>query len=306
MSTATGAPIPAFSKVHGVVFAATPDNKGGWYIGGNFTNVDNIARNNLAHINSDNTLDLNFNLNVNGTVRVLSLDSTNNLLYAGGDFTSIDGGTTRNHLASFNATSGAITSFDPNMDNAVYALSLDSTNNLIYAGGVFTSVNGGATRNYLASFNTTSGAVTSFNPNMNSKVYALSLDSTNNLIYAGGYFTSVNGSITRNYLASFNVTSGAVSSFDPNLNNVVYALSLESTNNLLYAGGVFTSVNGNTTRNHLASFNVTSGAVTSFDPNLSSGVYALSFDTSNNLLYAGGGFINAGITSYAYWAVLAP
>ena len=46
-STATP---PGYSKVNGAVFTAISDGSGGWYIGGQFSQVGNLTRNNLAHI----------------------------------------------------------------------------------------------------------------------------------------------------------------------------------------------------------------------------------------------------------------
>ena len=46
---------------------------------------------------------------MNNTVRTLALDPTNGLLYAGGDFTAVNGATTRNRLAAVSTTTATAT-----------------------------------------------------------------------------------------------------------------------------------------------------------------------------------------------------
>ncbi len=242
-----------FPQVNGTVSAVINDGVGGWYIGGNFTQVGPLARNNLAQIDSLGNV-TSFNPNMNGAVNALALTGTS--LYAGGLFTSVNGGTTRNYLAAIDTTTGTATSFNPNMNSQVSALALTGTS--LYAGGWFTTVNGGTTRNYLAAIDTTTGTATSFNPNMNGAVSALALTGTS--LYAGGWFTSVNGGTTRNRLAAIDTTTGTATSFNPDMNSQVNALALTGTS--LYAGGSFTSVNGGTKLSQgLCSIRTTDGQV---------------------------------------------
>jgi hypothetical protein len=89
----------------------------------------------------------------------------------------------------------------------------------------------------------------------------------------GGSFTSVtatNGAtFTRNHILSFNASTGAVSSFAPNVNGAVWAIVPSGSS--LYIGGTFTSVNG-IARRGLAKIDATTGAVDqSFNAGLTSG-----------------------------------
>ena len=75
------------------------DGSGGFYIGGNFTTVGGTACKNLAHIQSNGTLQSSWCPNPNGTVNVLALSGTT--LYVGGAFTTIGvGEPTRERLAA--------------------------------------------------------------------------------------------------------------------------------------------------------------------------------------------------------------
>jgi hypothetical protein len=234
---------------------------------------------------------------------VWSLAAAGGVVYAGGEFTAVGpgGATTRNRIAAFNSSDGAVVAgFDPNVNQTVYALVVSADGATLYAGGVFYSVGPGllTARNDLAAFNTSDGSVVAaFNPNLNQEVLALAL--VGGTIYAGGGFTTVSGGTTmRHALAAFNTSDGSVvAGFDPNVNGAVGAIAIVG--GTIYAGGNFTAVGPafGTTRNFIAAFNATNGAVLGFDPDASQEVDALA--VSGGVVYAGGNFmaVGAGLTS---------
>lgn len=135
--------------------------------------------------------------------------------------------------------------FTPNVidDAAVPESSVDALFQLgttMYAGGAFRTVQNSTrttnyTRNNLMSFNATTGAMNSFAPNVNGKVFALAGDGTS--LYVGGYFNQVNG-VARRGLAKINATTGAVdTAFNANLNGNVQEIRL--VNGRLIVGGSF-------------------------------------------------------------------
>src|SRR3989339_870100 len=223
VSTLTGAALSTFTSVNDDVRVVVSDGSGGWYIGGDFTQVGSVARNRIAHINADGTLDASWNPNADNSVRSLLLSGAT--LYAGGSFTNI-GGQARSSLAAIDTSSGNATSFNPTPSGGccgteVMTVLLDGTT--LYAGGAFTSI-GGQSRNHLAAFNTTDGSVTSFNPNVSASngdptVRALAVSGTT--LYAGGYFTSIGGQ-SRNYIAALNTSDGTATSWNSNADNWVY------------------------------------------------------------------------------------
>lgn len=223
LARSDGAPSYAFAKPNSTVGAIVSDGAGGWFIGGAFTRVGNVARNRLAHLLPDGSVDPAFDPNVGATVNALVRSGTT--LYAAGQFTTVNGATTRNRIAAFDTTTGVATGFDPSVNGMqVMALALSGTT--LYAGGGFVSVGSPAvTRNRLAAFDTTTSQPTSFDPNLSQNVAAIAISGTT--LYAAGGFTSVNnGAVARNRIAAFDTTTtGAALPFDPNVNGTVGTLA---------------------------------------------------------------------------------
>ena len=196
----TGSVNSSFPKVTGNIVASAADGSGGFYIGGTFDAVDGVSRSNLAHINSDGSLDNSWNPNANDSVRSIVVSGSN--IYVGGYFTTI-GDTTRNGIAAVNNTDGTLTTWNPNPNS--YVGSIVVSGSTIYVGGDFTTI-GGTTRNYVAAI-TTDGTLTTWNPNPNSYVGLIAVSGST--IYVSGYFTTIGGT-TRNGIAAVNNTDGAV------------------------------------------------------------------------------------------------
>ena len=112
-----------------------------------------VARGNLAALEADDSLDLNWAPAADDVVEALAISGST--LYVGGSFTSIDdggGAQTRNRLAAIGATSGLLdANWAPLADAAVYALDVDSSGT-VYAGGAFANMNDGTSypRSHLA------------------------------------------------------------------------------------------------------------------------------------------------------------
>jgi trimeric autotransporter adhesin len=288
IDSSSGAPDTSFPRVAGQVLAIAPDGSGGWFIGGSFTAIGGIPRQNLAHIRADKTLDPAWNPGVSGDSQssrppgVFTLQVSNNTVYIGGNFTSA-GGQPRNYLAALDATTGAPKAWNPNPDIWVYSMALSGST--LYISGLFTSV-AGQSRNYLAAIDATTGALTSWNPNANSPVNVVAVH--NNIIYAGGSFSTVGGA-SRNNLASLDPTTGQATSWTPNPDAGVLALAFAG--NSLYVAGYFAAVGGQS-RNYIAALDITSGVPTPWNPNASNIVQSLAI--SGGIVYIGGGFSTVG------------
>jgi PKD repeat protein len=139
------------------------------------------------------------------------------LLYAVGSFTQItQGGTlyTRNNVFSFNAATGAMTSWAPTItpgnvgttgSGAVNSIALSADCSTAYLGGVFTAVNGTKVTNIAAVSTTTGALVTTFGHSAAGQVATILRSGSHLLV--GGYFSGINGS-TKPYLVSLSTTNG--------------------------------------------------------------------------------------------------
>ncbi len=105
-------------------------------------------------------------------------------------------------------------------------------------------------------------------------------------MYAGGSFTTVNGSTSRNYLAAFDASAGSLKPWNPSANSTVRGIAAAT--DTVYAGGFFTTLNGST-RNRLAAVRGAAGTtLLPFDPGADNVVY--SNFTAENILLTGGSF----------------
>src|SRR3954470_12882338 len=142
LTTASATPAAGLPDINGSVLAAVPDGAGGQFIGGAFTFVGGVARNHLAHLRADHSLDPDWNPNANGTVRALARSTSGDTVYVGGDFTNV-GGTSRSRLAEVPTSgAGAVTAWNPSASGSVHALAVSAS--AVYVGGVFGVVGSGA------------------------------------------------------------------------------------------------------------------------------------------------------------------
>lgn len=269
------------------VFAAVPDNQGGWYVAGEFDSVGGYQRNNLAHILPDGNVDPNWNPNVNAQVATLLL--LGNTLYIGGQFTQVSG-QARQYLAALNAVDGSVTAWSPNPNDYVFSFANDG--NRLYVGGRFTNI-AGQNRGYLAAFDATTGNIDPvWNPNLLDTgstaprgVRAIVLN--NSTAYVGGFFNQVNGGTARSNLAAFSDsgTGLVLNTWNPSSNGVINSMKIH--NNIFYFGGGFSTVNG-TPRSLLAAVDP-NGALTNWSPS-ASGLEVRAIEIASNIVYVGGVF----------------
>jgi hypothetical protein len=118
-------------------------------------------------------------------------------MYAGGQFTSING-VARTNIVAFNATTGTLTAFKPNVNGAVWGLA-PAPDGKLFVAGYFTSING-ASRRGVAKIDPVTGAVdptflSPLNGNVSDLKYACGR------VFVGGWFTKK--------LLALNPTTGA-------------------------------------------------------------------------------------------------
>jgi hypothetical protein len=296
VSASSGSFDPAMPEVSGgggVVSAIVSDGSGGFFIGGDFTHVGGIARQDLAHIRADKSVDPGWAPSVNnGGVAALAVSGST--VYIGGGFTAINGSLARNNAAAVDASTGAATAWNPDLNNPVLALAVSGST--VYLGGTFggaTAINGSVTRNSVAAVDASTGTATAWNPNVNNWVFALAVSGST--VYLGGDFfgsSAVNGSVTRNFAAAVDASTGTATAWDPNASSGVRTLAVSGST--VYLGGLFNganAINGSLTRNYAAAVDASTGTATGWDPNVNNVVRALA--VSGPTVYLGGDFSGA-------------
>jgi uncharacterized delta-60 repeat protein len=272
----------------GSVSATALQPNGKILIGGDFTSVLGVARNYIARLNTDGTLDTAFNPNANGFVDSLAVQADGKIL-AGGLFTNI-GGQTRNFIARLDADTGMADSFNPNANSDVRTMALQADGKIL-AGGQFQSV-GGQTRNFIARIDPTTGLADSFNPNADDIVYAIAVQADGKILAVGAFFgaNSIGGQ-TRNFIARIDAATGLADSFDPKADEAVFAIAVQADGKIL-AGGFFTNIGGQP-RNRIARLDATTGLADSFNPNADGDINSIAVQADGKIL-AGGGFNSIG------------
>jgi hypothetical protein len=125
----------------------------------------------------------------------------------------------------------------------------------------------------------------------NGRVYAII--SVGSKIYIGGSFTSVRpagsppgtGDVTRDRLAAFSASSGQLLSWSPRVNSTVNALAASPNGRVIYVGGKFGRLGGET-RHNLGAVRAGNGKTTHFRADTDRRVLALA--TAGSRVYVGG------------------
>src|SRR5829696_886001 len=266
----------------GTIRTAVADGKGGWWIGGDFTQVGGRTRAGLARITSAGAL-ATWAPAVTGSVRTLAV--RNGIVYAGGQFTAV-GGASRANLAALDST-GAVLPWNPGANGPVD--SLVGTGTGLLAGGEFTSV-GGRARGGVAAVDA-AGAVSTWNPDVTGAVRALALSPDGATAYLGGTFSAVGGQ-PRTGLAAVSAADGTVATWDPAPDGTVNALAVTGAGTRVLAGGDFGTAGGQA-RPHAAALSAATGLADGWNPAPDGAVADLDL-ASGGRVYLGGAFGSVG------------
>lgn len=190
----------AGTGVNGSVNAVVVQSDGKIVIGGKFSEVNGVPRNNLARLNADGSLDRSFAdkevLGVNGEVNALALQPEGGII-VGGLFTQAAEFETMN-LARYNVDGtidrnfGGVMNGAPGTNGQVLALAVQADGKILVGGNFSTAF--GQPRRGIARLNTDGtldGALTDKNAYLNGPVKALAAASDDSAI-AGGLFTVEN------------------------------------------------------------------------------------------------------------------
>ena len=323
LSTAKDLSLPRVWGGSAVIDTVAQDEKGGFFIGGNFTHVGGVACSNLAYIESTGEVDASWCPTPNGTVQALAFSGST--VYAGGAFTKI-GPETREHIGAICATAkcegevaaGNATAWNPEANASVATLAISGTT--VYAGGKFTAI-GGATRERIAAICATAncegevaaGDATAWNPKANGVVDTIAVSGAT--VYAGGVFTEIGGSLRERVAAvcaatkcEGEVAAGNATAWNPELVGTV-VLTLAISGSTVYLGGEFTKAGGSARKDIAAvcaiakcEGAIAAGKATAWKPNANAKVQVLTVSGGN--VYAGGAFTEIAVAKRSFVAEL--
>jgi PKD repeat protein len=170
--------------------------------------------------------------------------------------------------------------------------------NTVYAGGSFANARPAGSapgtsltpRSNLLSFDLTTGNLnTSFAPSLNAQAMVVTASPDGSRIYVGGSFTTADGQ-QRDRIAAYSTATGQlISSFAPNLDSTVNAIT--ATNTTVYVGGNFSTANG-VARSHLAAFSAADGSLLGWAPTADDSVKAMVLTPDDSRVIVGGMFLN--------------
>jgi chitodextrinase len=271
------------------------------FLGGYFGSVSGVTRTRLAAVSTSGAgaLVTSWVASANGTVRAMFVKS--GLLYVAGVFTGLDGATRTYAGAVTEATGGLDPNFRPAIGAYTFAAMPSPDGATVLIGGEFLAV-GGQARNYIASVDAVTGAVSGWNPapgcgtsDPNNPCYVLDLVPKGSSVY-----TAIAGPGGR--VVAYNASTGAVR-WKVYADGDVQTIAVDD--KLVYAGGHFDPDFGGTTRTMLAAVDQTTGVVDpAFAPVLHTaypGVEDLA--TTPDFLVAAGDFTNASGTGQAKFAI---
>ncbi len=262
----------------GTVRAVVVQDDGKIIIGGDFTEVNGTARNNIARLDSAGNLDTSFTADIGGGGITKMLKLPDGSIIIGGNFTTVNG-VSRNLLAKISANGVLDTTANISANGTViYALEREPVSGKIYVGGIASQF-GGLAMNNAARLNADGKSV--------DPTFSVSFPGV------GAFAFQTDGKIVVGHSTGIaRISAGGT--VDPTLNfgtgSWVNILAVQTDGKILM-GGFFTNING-TPRNRLARLNRNGTLDTTFNPNVTSatGIMNDIFVQSDKKIIVGGRF----------------
>ena len=290
--------------------ALQPDGK--ILVGGSFTTLGGggtgtIARNRIARLNPNGTLDTTFDPGANDRISTIALQPDGKIL-VGGNFTTLGGGGTgtiaRSCIGRLNPDGTIDTGFDPGAtgrgthpeDSTVFTIVVQ-TDGKIVIGGELTAAGGGTgtafARSQIARINPDGTIDTGFDPGASNDVKGLALQPDGKILVVGD-FTKLGGGgtgvTTRNLIGRLN-PDGSVDSFDPGANNpAMICVALQADGKILVGGTCSTLGGGGSgiyTRHFIGRLYPDGTLDKNFDPGANTSVRAVAAQADGKILLGG-------------------
>ncbi len=209
------------------------------YFGGLFDQINGVARNNAAAVNSKTGALLSWNPNANNSIRGITKVGSNLLIL--GDFSSV-GGQFISAACLVDSISGQVQIFNLNLQGSIYCSARQG--NTLYLGGNF-STTGANIRSDIVALNLNTLTLSNVDFKFTQSSFVLSLASHNGRVFVGGVFTSINNQPIANLVVLDSATGNLISWF-PSPNQSVNSISVIDSS--LYVFGNFSTIAGESRR----------------------------------------------------------
>ncbi|MES2573368.1 MAG: T9SS type A sorting domain-containing protein [Bacteroidota bacterium] len=292
MYSQTGNIDPTFNATvgagtNGAINSIAVQTDGKIIMAGAFTNYAYTPKNRIARLNSDGTIDTNFNIGTgaNNGINSVAIQEDGKILILGG-FTSYNG-IAKNGIARLNADGTLDITFTPGTGLNSYVSHAVQTDGKILIGGYFTSYNG-VTIKHIARLNPDGTLDTTFNLGVGpGSTVRKVIVKPNGKILITGDFLDYNG-VPRKNIAQLNEDGTLDTSFNPGTGaNGIESVALQADGKILI-GGYFASYNG-ASKSCLAQLNADGSLNTAFNLGVgpSSSVREIIVQPSGKILIGG-------------------
>ena len=253
------------------------------YVGGNFNAVASQTRYNACAFNLANLQILPWNGGVDICKPKKIITADNSIYFAGYGV-----------IFKVNAQTGAVEWYkNLNIDLAgsINVTAICLTNNVLYWGGMYYNVSGQPSDIWIGKRNAINGnPISNVIPRIGGNaINEIVADTMSDLLYLAGNLNSFFNEPCSN-VVTLKISDNTIGSIKPNVNGTVY--SLHVLDNSLFLGGSFTSVGG-VSRNHAAAYNINTGALTDWNPNIK-GSTVNAIAVKDNQVIIGGNFNKVG------------
>ena len=278
------------SGANNSILASKMQSDGKIILGGSFTNFNEMMSNRIVRLNSDGSIDTNFNVGsgANATISAIEIQHDGKIMIAG-QFTAINE-VERNGIARLNQDGSVDGSFDPGLGAIGITNIAMEAEGKILIGGSFTIYNG-VPCGKLVRINTNGTLDNSFalgsgasEENAIINTIIVQLDGK---ILIGGRFTTFNET-NQNRLFRLNSDGSFDNSFNigNGANNTIQTMILQPDGKLIIAGS-FTNFNGNQSR-RIARINTDGTLDTAFNAgNGANGILTLGLQPDGKLILGG-------------------
>ncbi|MDP1727267.1 MAG: PKD domain-containing protein [Bacteroidota bacterium] len=264
------------------------------YIGGAFSQINSVNRNCLGAVNINTHNVTSWNPNVvfgAGRAYISAMAYADGKIYVGGAFTTI-GGQGRNNLAAVDTVFGSATPWTPNTSGLTGIRAICASADKIHVLG-----------NKLYALDKVNGSLIAwshplayaYNTTIDYSNYTLSV--SGGTLYAGAEFTGLGG-LKRMGLASINLKTATITSWNPCTNQSYIKCLVTSANKIYACGYMYIDVG----EKRIAAIDRVSGA--SYNMNINPDNAVNTIAVSDNTIYASGIFTHIGTQTRNYLAAL--